>query len=93
MGPKRVFASASCWQPQGLAFRKLGHQAAAGGASAGLASRCDLRRTFLDHLRIFNPGGQEKGILTSDGVHLNSAGNTLVASEAARALRQAAAGR
>lgn len=50
---------------------------------------CDLRRGFQDHLRIFNPTDMPKGILTSDGVHLNAAGNIFVATEAARALREA----
>ena len=50
---------------------------------------CDLRRGFQDHLRIFNPSGMPKGILTTDGVHLNAAGNVFVATEAARALREA----
>ncbi|MDE0820457.1 MAG: GDSL-type esterase/lipase family protein [Opitutales bacterium] len=50
---------------------------------------CDLRNTFLDYLRVFNPKGLEKGILTTDGVHLNKMGNLLVATEVARALRKA----
>lgn len=54
------------------------------------ATLCDLRNSFFDHLRIFNAQGRDKGILTSDGVHLNAAGNTFVAIEAARSLRQAA---
>ena len=48
-----------------------------------------LRNTFLDYLRVFNPKGLEKGILTTDGVHLNKMGNLLVATEVARALRKA----
>lgn len=51
---------------------------------------CDLRTSFFDHLRLFNTMNLKKGILTGDGVHLNQAGNTLVAIEAARSLRQAA---
>lgn len=39
----------------------------------------DLRRRFLSHLRIHNPEQVEKGILTSDTVHLNQAGNSFVA--------------
>jgi lysophospholipase L1-like esterase/predicted esterase len=50
---------------------------------------CDLRTTFLDYLRVLNPKGLEKGILTTDGVHLNNMGNLLVANEAAHALRKA----
>jgi isoamyl acetate esterase len=50
---------------------------------------CDLRRAFFDHLQVFNPTGQKNGVLTTDGVHLNSAGNLLLATVAARSLRLA----
>jgi lysophospholipase L1-like esterase len=40
---------------------------------------CDLRKAFLDHLAKANTDDKEKGILTTDGVHLNDAGNRLVA--------------
>ena len=50
---------------------------------------CDLQRAFQSHLAIFNPTDLPKGVLTNDGVHLNKAGNTFVATEAARALREA----
>lgn len=40
---------------------------------------CDLRKAFLDHLRENNRFNQEKGILTTDRVHLNPEGNSLVA--------------
>lgn len=39
----------------------------------------DLRKAFLDHLKANNPENKEKGILTGDRVHLNDAGNKLVA--------------
>jgi lysophospholipase L1-like esterase/predicted esterase len=39
----------------------------------------DLRKSFLDQLRTSNTGNKSSGILTSDGVHLNQAGNRLVA--------------
>ena len=54
---------------------------------------CDLRSVFVDYLRIFNPRGIDKGILTTDGVHLNEMGNVLVAIESAHALRAAIATR
>jgi lysophospholipase L1-like esterase len=38
----------------------------------------DLRRRFLTHLRDHNPKNAEKNVLTSDGVHLNAAGNEFV---------------
>lgn len=47
---------------------------------------CDLRRAFQIYLEAFNPGNVERGILTTDGVHLTPLGNQLVALEAARAL-------
>lgn len=40
---------------------------------------CDLRKAFADHLSKNNPDDKEKGILTGDRVHLNDAGNKLVA--------------
>jgi isoamyl acetate esterase len=40
---------------------------------------CDLRKAFREHLEKHNADDKEKGILTSDRVHLNDAGNQLVA--------------
>jgi lysophospholipase L1-like esterase len=40
---------------------------------------CDLRKAFVDYLDKNNPDDKEKGVLTSDRVHLNEAGNKLVA--------------
>jgi lysophospholipase L1-like esterase len=40
---------------------------------------CDLRKAFLDHLKDKNGDNKDKGILTSDRVHLNEAGNRFVA--------------
>jgi lysophospholipase L1-like esterase len=41
----------------------------------------DLRNAFLNYTLQHNPNNEEKGILTSDRVHLNAAGNQLVAEE------------
>ena len=41
----------------------------------------DLRKAFLDHLKHHNSAQAEKGILTTDGVHLNDAGNQFVAAQ------------
>lgn len=40
---------------------------------------CDLRKAFVDHLGKHNTDDKEKGVLTTDRVHLNEAGNKLVA--------------
>lgn len=40
---------------------------------------CDLRKAFVDYLAKNNDTNAEKGILTSDRVHLNEAGNRFVA--------------
>jgi lysophospholipase L1-like esterase len=40
---------------------------------------CDLRKAFVDHLAKNNPDDKASGVLTSDRVHLNEAGNRLVA--------------
>jgi lysophospholipase L1-like esterase len=40
---------------------------------------CDLRKAFQDYLSKNNAEDKDKGVLTSDRVHLNDAGNKLVA--------------
>jgi lysophospholipase L1-like esterase len=40
---------------------------------------CDLRKEFQNYLKKNNPDNKEKGILTSDRVHLNDEGNQRVA--------------
>ena len=42
---------------------------------------CDLNTAFADYLRAHNPQDVEKGILTTDGVHLNAEGNRFVAEQ------------
>ncbi len=42
---------------------------------------CDLRKLFLDHDLKNNPENKDRGILTTDGVHLTKLGNQLVAKE------------
>lgn len=42
-------------------------------------SLVDLRKIFIDHNLKNNPGNAEKGILTTDRVHLNAEGNLVVA--------------
>jgi lysophospholipase L1-like esterase len=46
----------------------------------------DLRTAFLDHLTKANPENKEFGILTSDRVHLNDAGNRFLAKQMLAAL-------
>lgn len=55
----------------------------AGELGAGL---CDLRREFTDYLVSRNTAGRHSGLLTSDGIHLNSVGHRLVARTMLRAL-------
>jgi lysophospholipase L1-like esterase len=50
------------------------------------AVMCDLRKAFMQYLSKNNPENQEKGILTTDRVHLNDAGNRYVAVEILRVL-------
>ena len=40
---------------------------------------CDLRKAFLDYNLKNNPANKDRGILTTDRVHLNPTGNQLVA--------------
>lgn len=47
----------------------------------------DLRKAFIDHNLRNNPSNKESGILTTDRVHLNDAGNALVAEQMWQVLR------
>ncbi len=42
---------------------------------------CDFRKAFLDYNLKNNPANKDRGILTTDRVHLNPAGNQLVADQ------------
>ena len=46
----------------------------------------DLRKLFLDYDLTNNKDNKDRGILTRDGVHLNDAGNQLVADAMMKAL-------
>ncbi len=48
----------------------------------------DLRKAFLDYIKNNNPENKERGILTTDGVHLNYTGNTFVAQAMLAGLQQ-----
>jgi lysophospholipase L1-like esterase len=50
---------------------------------------CDLRKDFMTYLQANNPTNAEKGILTTDRVHLNDAGNLFVANEMWQAIQTA----
>ena len=52
----------------------------------------DLNREFQGYLGRHNPLGSEKGVLTSDGVHLNASGNRFVAARMLEALGVAGSG-
>ena len=47
---------------------------------------CDLRKAFVDYLKKNNPENKGRGVLTTDGVHLNEAGNRFVADVMLKAL-------
>jgi len=49
---------------------------------------CDLRKAFIDHLKENNKDGKAKGVLTTDGVHLNAAGNKFVAETILKSLER-----
>jgi isoamyl acetate esterase len=40
---------------------------------------CNLRKAFIDYLKIHNPTATDQGILTTDRVHMNATGNQLIA--------------
>ncbi len=50
-------------------------------ARASHVKLCDLNAAFAEHLRTHNPQDADKGILTTDGVHLNAEGNRFVAGQ------------
>jgi len=47
----------------------------------------DLRKAFLQYNLVHNTGNKDRGILTTDRVHLNAAGNQLVADEIWKAIQ------
>ncbi len=49
---------------------------------------CDLRQHFVEYIQQHNPQNEEKGILTIDKVHLNDAGNMLVANSLWKVIKQ-----
>lgn len=50
-------------------------------ATANKLSLVDLRKSFLDYNLLHNKENKDRGILTTDRVHLNAKGNLLVAQE------------
>ncbi len=57
-------------------------------AEAYHCSLCDFRTAFQQYNTGHNPENKEKGILTTDGVHLNDAGNQLVAGMLLKKIRE-----
>lgn len=57
-------------------------------ASRNSLQLCDLRKHFMDYLVQNNPENKEKGILTTDRVHLTDAGNKFLAEKMLEALVQ-----
>ncbi|MCA9036060.1 MAG: Dabb family protein [Planctomycetaceae bacterium] len=51
----------------------------------------DLRAAFVNHLKAYNIARESKGILTTDGVHLNNEGNRFVAVRMLEAVGEIAA--
>ena len=55
-------------------------------ASENKAGLVDFRKDFMGYIRAHNPSNLSQGILTYAGVHLNDAGNDLVANKMMEAL-------
>jgi lysophospholipase L1-like esterase len=49
---------------------------------------CDLRKAFIEQLKVDNKEDKASGVLTGDSVHLNAAGNKLVADTMLKMLGQ-----
>ena len=45
------------------------------------ATLLDLRKVFVEYLSVHNTDNLKRGVLTSDGVHMNDAGNRLIAQQ------------
>lgn len=58
------------------------------GARMG-ATICDLRQTMPAYLEVFNEANSEEGVLTTDGVHFNRAGNRFIANQFGMAIYEA----
>ncbi len=71
--------------PKNVMLDKFG-QIAEAVAAAQSVSFCNLRKAFTDYLVTYNITDATQGILTTDGVHLNAAGNQLVANCISRSL-------
>jgi lysophospholipase L1-like esterase len=54
---------------------------------------CDLRKAFVSYLKDKNSASKAEGVLTSDGVHLNDAGNTFVAEAILKSLGEEVGGK
>ncbi|MCD4823762.1 MAG: hypothetical protein K8S55_04090, partial [Phycisphaerae bacterium] len=50
------------------------------------AGLCDLRKEFIETLKILNPRNKSKNIFTRDTVHLNPTGNRFLADKAAMSI-------
>jgi lysophospholipase L1-like esterase len=50
---------------------------------------CNLRQAFVDYLKVHNSAAADQGILTRDRVHMNAAGNQLIADCINRSIAQA----
>ena len=79
----------------GAAEKTAKAAAATGGAKQGAkaAAAGAKQQQRLRRRRGGSAAGKGRGCLTTDGVHLNQAGNILVATEAALAIRRAALAR
>ncbi|MEE9394057.1 MAG: alpha/beta fold hydrolase [Planctomycetota bacterium] len=58
-------------------------------AAQAKVTTMDLRTEMTDHLAVLNASDLAKGILTTDGVHLNAAGNRFLADRTARSMVEA----
>jgi lysophospholipase L1-like esterase len=57
------------------------------------ATLCNLRQAFVNYLQTQNTTNRDRGILTSDGVHMNAVGNQLIADCMVQSIIQASQSR
>lgn len=58
-------------------------------AAENKVTLCDARKAFVEYIEKNNPENKARGVLTKDGIHMNAAGNSLLADLMAQSLAEA----
>ena len=85
-GDALIYVQYSCRRDEVILYNLVRRNIIRRIAKANNCGLVDLRKTFLEYDVKNNPENKESGILTTDRVHLNDAGNALVADEMLKAV-------